>query len=170
MIDLSKVNELLKATQNLAQLQQQVNVQSQTAPAAAQAPTASPQTNALFAQLGAVIANANAQTPATQNQSRVELLKQAAILSAKTKALIAKADALEALLNLSPTPDYVGVEELFAQFKEIIADLEKEMAALQKKVQEQEEQNQLKLEQKPTTMKPGEEVGDLSFNTTFSLQ
>lgn len=170
MIDLSKVNELLKATQNLAQLQQQVNVQSQAAPPAAtsQASTTSPQTNALFAQLGAVIANA--QSPATQNQSRVELLKQAAVLSSKTKALMAKADALEAILNLSPTPDYVGVEELFEQFKEIIADLEKEMAALRKKTQEQEDQNKLTLEQKPTTMKPGEKAGDLSFNTTFTLQ
>jgi len=92
------------------------------------------------------------------------------MISAKVSALVAKANTLESELNLSPTPDMVSVEELFSQFKEIVGTLSEEMAALQKQVQENKEQNAMNLEQKPTAMKVGEQVGDASFNTTLTLQ
>ena len=169
-MDLSKVNELLKATNDLAQLQQQVNVAS-SAPAAPPASTSvTPANSQLFAQLGAVLASASSQTPSTQAPARTQMLKQAAVVSSKTRSLMDKADGLEEMLNLSPTPDYVGAEELFGQFREILGNLEKEMGALQKQVKEQAKSNEMTLEQKPTAMKPGETVGDLSFNTTFSVQ
>ena len=169
-MDLSKVNELLKATSDLAQLQQQVNVTS-SAPAAPPANTSvTPANSQLFAQLGAVLASASSQSPSTQAPARTQMLKQAAVVSSKTRSLMDKADALEEMLNLSPTPDYVGAEELFGQFKEILGNLEKEMGSLQQQVKEQAKSSEMTLEQKPTAMKAGEHVGDLSFNTTFSVQ
>jgi hypothetical protein len=172
MIDFSMVNVLLKAAQDLAQVQQQSNVSQQnSANQASQASgTTDPATNKLFAQLGALLANANTQSPATQDPGQSAVLRQAALLSSKTKALMAKADQLEATLNMAPTPEQRDVGELFAEFKEIMEDMEKEMSALQKKEQERKDQNAMKLEQKPTAMKPGEKAGDLSFNTTFTLQ
>ncbi|PIQ24695.1 hypothetical protein COW36_23245 [bacterium (Candidatus Blackallbacteria) CG17_big_fil_post_rev_8_21_14_2_50_48_46] len=171
MIDLSKVTDLLKATQGLAQLQQQANVsqQNQANAASGQAQAADPATSKLFAQLGAVIANANTQSPATQDPNRTALLRQAAVISSKTKALMAKADALEAMLNLAPTPESVDVGELFEDFKKIMEDLSKDMDALNKKAQERKDQNSMTLEQKPTAMKAGEHVGDLSFNKTLTV-
>lgn len=168
MIDLSKVNEILKGSQALAQAQQKANIsQNQQAGPSAAPPSASQQAaNDLFAQLGELLNSASTQ-PAQPNESLVDLQRHAALLNAKVTALIAKADALESELNLSPTPDPVGVDELLAQFKEILAELTKELDALQKKVAEKKDESKLTLEQKPTTMKPGEEVGDLSFNTTL---
>lgn len=168
MIDLTKVNGILKATQQLADLQRQVNASQNTQAANASQGTqqGDPATSQMFAQLGQLLNTASTQQPAQQT----DLQKQAALLSAKVKALMSNADNLENELNLSPTPDQVNVEELFSQFKEIMESLEKDLRALQKKVQEKKEANEMKLEQKPTAMKVGEKAGDLSFNTTMSIQ
>jgi len=169
MIDLSKVNVLLSAALEVAQQQQQVNASQQTAPAAAQ-PGLDPATNQLFNQLSALLNNANTQSPATQDPARTALLQKAAELSAKTKALMAKADLLESTLNMAPTPEARGIDELFAEFTAIMEQLQKDMSALQKQAQEREDANQMTCEQKPTALKPGENSADMSFNTTFSMQ
>ncbi|MGE3724705.1 MAG: hypothetical protein AB7I41_04090 [Candidatus Sericytochromatia bacterium] len=169
MIDLSKVNVLLSAALEVAQQQQQVNASQQTAPAAAQ-PGLDPATNQLFNQLSALLNNANTQSPATQDPARTALLQKAAELSAKTKALMAKADLLESTLNMAPTPEARGIDELFAEFTAIMEQLQKDMGALQKQAQEREDANKMTCEQKPTALKPGENSADMSFNTTFSMQ
>lgn len=175
MINLSTVNEILKQTQGLAQAQAQFNAgQTQQTAQSGQAGQPSASTSAageLFAQLGALLNQASNQPAgASTDPDLADLQRHAALLNAKVTALIAKADALENELNLSPQPDTVDVGELLAQFKEIMAELTKEIDALQKKVAEREKANKMKLEQKPTAMKPGEEVGDLSFNQTLTLQ
>lgn len=175
MIDLSKIREITQGTQALAQQLQQINASQSAQPAQAaqqQDPTNSSgslqsATNALFAQLGALINNAaNQPAQAQSNPDLAELQRQAALINAKVTSLIAKADALEGELNLSPTPDDVSVDDLLGQFKEILAELTKEIDALNKKVQEKKKADEMKLEQKPTAMKVGEEAGDLSFNQT----
>lgn len=171
MIDLSKVNVLLSAALEVAQLQQQANASQQTgAPAQAAQPGLDPATNKLFNQLSALLTNANAQSPATQDPARTALLQKAAELSAKTKALMAKADLLESTLNMAPTPEARGVDELFAEFTAIMEQLQKDMGALQKQAQEREDANKMTCEQKPTALKPGENSADMSFNTTFAMQ
>ena len=173
MIDFSKVNDFLKGANAIAQAQQQANA-AQAAPPqnAANNPASASQNaaNALFAQLGALLNNANAQTPQTADPDLAELQRQAAMIDAKAKALIAKADALESELNLSPTPESHGVDELIAQFKEILQELNKEIDALQKKANERKKANEMKLTQKPTAMKPGEHAEDCSFNQTLTMQ
>lgn len=169
MIDLSKVNVLLNAALEVAQQQQQVNASQQVAPAQAQ-PGLDPATNQLFNQLSALLNNANTQSPATQDPARTALLQKAAELSAKTKALMAKADLLESTLNMAPTPEARGIDELFAEFKAIMEQLQKDMSALQKQAQEREDANKMDVEQRPTALKPGENSADMSFNTTFTLQ
>lgn len=169
MIDLSKVNVLLNAALEVAQQQQQVSASQQAAPAQAQ-PGLDPATNQLFNQLSALLNNANTQSPATQDPARTALLQKAAELSAKTKALMAKADLLESTLNMAPTPEARGIDELFAEFKAIMEQLQKDMSALQKQAQEREDANKMDVEQRPTALKPGENSADMSFNTTFTLQ
>lgn len=172
MIDFSKVNEILKGSVQVAQAQAKANA---SAAAPAQQPQAAPQANAtqdaanaLFSQLGDLITNANTQSPQSTDPDLAELQRRAAMIEAKANALIAQADSLEDELNLAPAPDAKGVDELIAQFKEILAELQKEIDALQKKVDERKKANEMKLEQKPTEMKPGEHAGDPSFNQTMS--
>jgi hypothetical protein len=172
MIDLEAVNSILQATQSLAKAQQNANQvnQTQAAPPASAAPAdTDPATSQLFAQLGEVLNNATSSQAASANGANSEVLKRAALLSAQVKALIAKADQLEAELNLSPTPDTVSIDELFAEFNEILELLGQEMKAIKDKVAEKKQAGEMKLEQKPTAMKPGENVGDPSFNTTLSV-
>jgi hypothetical protein len=164
-MDLTKVNDLLSETNKLAQLQQQANVAS-SAPAAPPANSSvTPANSQLFAKLGAVLAGANAQPTATSSP----VLKQAAVVSSKTKALMAKADTLEEMLNLSPTPDYVGAETLIGDFQEILGNLEKEMGALRQQLREQEKANEMKMEQKPTALRAGENPNAPSFNNSLSV-
>jgi len=171
MIDLTKVNGIIKATQELADLQRQVN-SSQGAGAAKQAgkaqgtQQADPATSQMFAQLGNLISTAATQAPAQQNA----LQKSASLLSAKVKTLMSKADALESELNLSPDNDPVQAEELFAQFIEIMEGFEKDMRAIEKHLQEKKDGNKMDVTQKPTALKPGENAADLSFNTSLTLQ
>lgn len=171
MIDLEAVNSILQATQSLAKAQQKANQASQTqAPAnAAPADSTDPATSKLFAQLGEVLNNASTSQATSANGANSEVLKRAALLSAQVKALVAKADQLEAELNLSPTPDTVSIDELFAEFSEILELLGQEMKAIKDKVAEKKQSGEMKMEQKPTAMKPGENVGDPSFNTTLSV-
>lgn len=178
MIDLSKINDILNATQGLAQAQAQVNAsqagQVGKAQQQAQSGTATqgaqtPEFSALFTQLGQVLNTAN--SPAAQpTEQQAALQRQAAMVSARVNALVANAGRLEGELNLSPTPDPVSVNELFQEFEEIMSQLGIDMSALQKQVQENKDQNAMNLEQKPTAMKAGEHVGDPSFNTTLTLQ
>lgn len=175
MIDFSKIREIAQSTQALAQAHQQIlaqqsqaTQQSQQADPTAQASGTQEAANQLFAQLGALLNSASSQ-PAQPNQELADLQQQAALLNAKVTALMAKADGLEAELNLSPTPDTKTMDELFEQFKEILAELTEEMSALQKQMDAKKELDAMKQEQKPTTMKPGEEVGDISPNETLSV-
>ncbi|HEY9840847.1 MAG TPA: hypothetical protein V6D23_10355 [Candidatus Obscuribacterales bacterium] len=191
MIDLSRVNEILKGTQSLAQAQNQAHVQQgqqtqqQANPGNATASQAA--TAQLFAQLGALLNNAaNQPAQAQSDPDLAALQRQAALLNAKVTSLIAKADALEAELNLAPTPDTKSIDDLLAQFREIMAELNAEIEKLQKQIAERDEANKMKLKQKPTAMKPGEHVGwddgdpdtdgnpgiggqNNPFNTTFSV-
>jgi len=170
MIDFSKVNEILKGSTQVAQMQAQVNASASAAPPPTQAPASATAdaANALFTQLGNLITNANAQTPQTADPDLADLQKQAAMIEAKAQALIAKADSLEDELNLAPSPDTPGVDELISQFKQILADLQNEIDALQKKVDERKKADEMQLKQKPTALKPGEDAADPSFNQTLS--
>ena len=169
MIDFSKIREITQSTQALVQAQQQILAQqSQPSQPAAQASEPQEAANQLFAQLGALLNSASTQ-PAQPNQELADLQQQAAMLNAKVTALISKADGIEAELNLSPTPDTKTIDDLFEQFKEILAELTQEMSALQQKIDAKKELDAMKQEQKPTAMKPGEEVGDISPNQTLSV-
>lgn len=173
MIELSKVYEILNATQGLAQAQAQVNVsqQGQVGQAQQQAQGGDPKAeySSLFAKLGEVLNTANTQS-AQPNQQQAELQRQAALVTARVNALVSKANRLESELNLAPTPDKVSVDDLFAEFKEIMKQLDKDMGDLHKQINQKKEENKLDLKQKPTAMKAGEHVGDASFNQTLTLQ
>lgn len=172
-MDLSKLTEIVNSTNALAQAQQQVNASQQQS--GAQQAQQSGQAGAeptgaaaqLFAQLGTVL-NTASSAPPQSNAEMIDLQQAAALVSSKVSALVAQANALEDQMNLAPTPDAVSVDELFAEFSKILAELTEEMNALQKKVQEKKQESEMSLEQKPTAMKPGESVGDLSFNRTLS--
>ncbi|MBF2052158.1 MAG: hypothetical protein IGS03_01685 [Candidatus Sericytochromatia bacterium] len=172
MIDLSKLTEMVNTTNALAQAQQQVNASQQQAQSAQQSggqPSAEPTGAAgqLFAQLGSVL-NAASSAPPQSNAEMVDLQQAAALVSSKVSALVAQANALEDQINLAPTPDAVSVDELFAEFSKILAQLTEDMNALQKKVQEKKQESEMSLEQKPTALKAGESATDLSFNRTLS--
>lgn len=172
MVDLDKTLGILQGTQSLMQAQQQTNAAQSappaTAPAQPQAAT-NDAANQLFAQLGQVLNEASTQT-AQPNTQMADLQKQAALLSARVNSLVAEADALEEALNLAPTPEQVDVSALFAQFEEILGKLTQELNELNKQIAEKKAENEMTVKQKPTSLKPGEDASDMSFNQTLSLQ
>ena len=163
-MSLSEITKINQAANQLAQAQQQVTQAAQQ-PAQANQSALSPEANQVFAQLGQVI---NSQQAATPDEDLADLQKEAARISARVNALVAKANQLEDTLNLAPTAEPVSVDELFAQFRDIISELSKELNAIQKKVQEKKEQDAMKLEQKPTAMKVGETIDNPAYNTQLS--
>lgn len=168
-MDLEKVTSMVSQTAALASEQQKVNQKQKEPVKPAEAKQGDPAANSALNSLSQMLGAANNEsTPIDEKQA--ELQKMAAELSARVNSLIAEANALEDQLNLAPTPDSVDVGELFAAFKDIIAQLTQDMNALQKKMQEQKDGNAMDIKQKPTAFKVGEEVGDASFNQTLSLQ
>lgn len=170
MIEFNKVNEILKGTLATSKAQGQANAAQAAPPQAAGGLASANQAaaNQLFAQLGALINQASSQ-PAQSDPDLAALQRQAALLNARATALIAKADALEAELNLSPTPDTKSIDDLIAQFKEIMQELDAEIEKLQKQINERKKANEMKQTQKPTSLKPGEDPNDPSFNTQLSV-
>lgn len=164
-MSLSEITKINQAANQLAQAQQQVNQSAQQQPVQANQSTLSPEASQVFEQLGQLINNQQASAP---DENLADLQKEAVRISARINALVSKANQLEDMLNLAPTADPVSVDELFSQFKEIIDELSKELNAIQKKMQQQKDQDAMKLEQKPTAMKVGESVGDPAFNTQLS--
>lgn len=166
-MNLSEITKINQAANQLAQSLQQVNQSAQQPAQANQANQSalSPEASQVFAQLGQLLNEQQAPTP---NENLTDLQQEAAKISARVNALISQANQLEDSLNLAPTANPVSVDELFAAFKEIIDTLSKELSALQKKMQEQKDQDAMKLEQKPTAMKVGESVGDPAFNTQLA--
>ncbi len=128
-----------------------------------------PAASKALSSLSQVLGAANNEPPQA-NEALADLQKEAAEIKAKVNALVAEADRLEDQLNLAPDPESVDVGDLFAEFREIIGQLEKDMRALQEKLNERKEQNAMDLEQKPTAFKPGEQVGDYSPNQTQTFQ
>lgn len=170
MIDLDKVLGVQAGIQALAQQQVGVNQSANAAPAAQPQSAAASQPNGqLFAQLGALINQASSQ-PAQPNEQMADLQQQAALLSATVNDLVSAADALEASLNMTPTPEQIDVGTLFSQIKDIMDKLNQELSALNKKIAEKDKENDMTLKQKPTALKPGEDSADLSFNQTLSVQ
>ena len=169
MIDLSTIAKVGAEVAKAATNNNQVRQKQQTNAAQSTQKSGDPQSDKALNGLSALLAPEKTESPET-NADLAELQKQAAQISARVNALVAEANALEDNLNLAPTPESVDVSELLSEFREIIAQLTEDMNALQKKVQEQKEQNAMDVKQKPTAAKAGESAIDPSYNTQLSLQ
>ncbi len=167
-MDLEKVSTIVSQTASLMQEQQKVN-QKQKEPVKPAEKVEDPAANSAINSLSQILGAASNE-PAEVDAQQAELQQMAAQISARVNALIAEANALEDQLNLAPDPETVDVGELLAEFRGIIEQLTEDMNALQKKIQEQQAQNEMNLKQKPTAFQVGEQVGDASFNQALSLQ